>query len=300
MGIEGGTQAATAAEKAQARYNIIMRATTDAHGMAAKEVDSYTSVTKGLNGAMLDLKVAVGENLLPTMTDLKIALTDLVQATTEAVEKDNLWHEAIALGIITVSEYGNKLSDLTLKHQYTNEELEELIAKFKEENGIVDDVASSVNELAVKQQSLAGAMDEATAAQQRLEAAQQSWMTNTANQVDNALKNLNVGSEQYTAALGIIDNQMGTNKVSELEQTERINALVAEYKKTGDLIAFGDALYKLKNDYMPDTTEEVKKAQAAVRDLRVEIEELRAEAAVPIVVKVEVEQSGDLELPGNP
>lgn len=56
--------------KAQARLNIIMRASADAQGAAVREADSYTNTLKAWDAAVLDLKVALGEQLIPAMTQL--------------------------------------------------------------------------------------------------------------------------------------------------------------------------------------------------------------------------------------
>lgn len=289
MGIRGGTQAATEAEKVIARYNIIMRATADAHGQATLEADSYSNVTKGLEAAMMDLKVAVGDRLIPAMTDFKKATTEVVETITENITRTNLMTEAQQLGLISMQDYILSVRFHTDAISMTNEELAELIYKHREENGLLDELGGNINEVAAAEQQLAGAIDQATAAQRSLEAAQQSWMNNTANQVESALKNLNMPAEGYTNALKQIDTVMGTNKVNEKEQADRIKAITDEYGKTGNVIAFGDALYKLKNDYMPETTEELEKARSKVEQLRDELDELRREAEDPIRIKVEVE-----------
>lgn len=294
MGIRGGTQAATEAEKVIARYNIIMRATADAQGQATLEADSYTNVSKGLEAAMMDLKVAVGDSTMPAMTKLKSALTDLVVGTTENINRERLLREAYELGAITQEYYRDAKHRASMQDETSAEKLEKLIQKYKEENGIVDEAGASVDELTFKQQEHAKAIDEVTAAQKSLEAAQQSWMNNTANQVESALKNLNMPAEGYTNALKQIDTVMGTNKVNEKEQADRIKAITDEYGKTGNVIAFGDALYKLKNDYMPETTKELEKARDAVQELEDKIISLKREVEEEIAIKVVVQQTGNL------
>lgn len=77
------TGAALETAKAQARLNIIMRASADAQGAAVREADSYTNTLKAWDAAVLDLKVSVGEVLLPAMTGLTeaaIGLTNVMQA----------------------------------------------------------------------------------------------------------------------------------------------------------------------------------------------------------------------------
>ena len=65
MGIRGGTKAATDAEKAQARMNIIMRATTDAQGDAARTAGSFSNQMKALEADAKELAESIGADLLP-------------------------------------------------------------------------------------------------------------------------------------------------------------------------------------------------------------------------------------------
>ena len=65
MGIEGGTKAATDAEKAQARLNIIMGATADVQGAAAREADGFANQMKALEADAKELGESFGADLLP-------------------------------------------------------------------------------------------------------------------------------------------------------------------------------------------------------------------------------------------
>lgn len=73
------TGAALETAKAQARLNIIMRASADAQGAAVREADSYANTLKAWDAAVLDLKVSVGEGLLPAMTGLTEAAIKLAK-----------------------------------------------------------------------------------------------------------------------------------------------------------------------------------------------------------------------------
>ena len=70
LGAENLTGAALETAKAQARLNVIMRATADAQGAAVREADSYANVLKAWDAAVKDLKVALGDELLPTMVEI--------------------------------------------------------------------------------------------------------------------------------------------------------------------------------------------------------------------------------------
>jgi len=80
-GIKGGSTAATEAEKAHARMAIIMRATKDAQGDAARTSGSLENQLKGLKAELKESAIAAGQALVPALEDLapvaKEALQDL-------------------------------------------------------------------------------------------------------------------------------------------------------------------------------------------------------------------------------
>jgi hypothetical protein len=65
MGIEGGTAAATNAQKAQARMNLIMAATTDAQGDAVRTADSFSNQMKALQADLKEVSEVIGAKILP-------------------------------------------------------------------------------------------------------------------------------------------------------------------------------------------------------------------------------------------
>ena len=79
MGADNLTGAQLELAKAQARVNIIMRASADAQGAAVREADSYANTLKAFDAAVLELKVSIGEGLLPLMTELAETAIDIVQ-----------------------------------------------------------------------------------------------------------------------------------------------------------------------------------------------------------------------------
>ena len=76
MGIEGGTEAATDAEKAQARLNLVMQATTDVQGAAAREADGLANQTKALTADLKELGEGFGQILMPMARDLISVVRD--------------------------------------------------------------------------------------------------------------------------------------------------------------------------------------------------------------------------------
>lgn len=297
MGIEGGTQAATEAEKVQARYNIIMESTADAHGAAAREADSYTNVSKGLEAAMLDLQIAVGQQLIPTMTTYKRILTDVVTGITENIERSSLLKEAYEAGIITQEEYRDATYSASAASEYSVEKLQELIAAYEEENNVIIDTQGYLEELTVAEGNYQGALDEVTAAQRDLEAAQQGWLKSTANEVVSALQGLDSSAGDYMAALAAIDDVYGTSEQAEQIHKDRVREIVDQYGQTGNIDDFKAALQGLADDEMPATTESLEKAREKADELYRVLEDLKNMGK--ITVEVEYIQSGSYGMPAS-
>jgi hypothetical protein len=75
-GIRGGSEAATEAEKAQARLAIIMRATGDAQGDAARTSGSLENQLRGLKAELTEIAVGAGKALVPALEKLTPVLKD--------------------------------------------------------------------------------------------------------------------------------------------------------------------------------------------------------------------------------
>lgn len=70
MGIQGGVNAASQAEKSQATYNLIMKQTADAQGDAERTSGSWANQMVALKNRFEETKTAVGMGLLPVITPL--------------------------------------------------------------------------------------------------------------------------------------------------------------------------------------------------------------------------------------
>lgn len=83
MGVKENAQDVDNATKVQARMNLILAGTTDAHGDAARTSDSFANSSKALNAALEELMVAVVMPLLPALTDMVQGFTDATTSTQE-------------------------------------------------------------------------------------------------------------------------------------------------------------------------------------------------------------------------
>lgn len=86
MGITKSYKEVDIASKVQARYNLIVAGTSDAHGDAARTAGSYANLSKGLDGELQRLAKSVGDMLLPSMKNLVITTRDAVKEFRQFVD----------------------------------------------------------------------------------------------------------------------------------------------------------------------------------------------------------------------
>ena len=94
MGITKAMTQVTAAEKVQARYNLIMKGTTDAHGDAARTAESYANRVKAMEASTDRLRKALGDKLMPLFTSLVIKATEVADSFTEMLTAGDIVSEA--------------------------------------------------------------------------------------------------------------------------------------------------------------------------------------------------------------
>lgn len=83
-GLWDGVGALDAQTKAQAILGITLASTTDAQGDAARTADGFANSTRGLQDAVLEAQIALGQRLLPTASDLTQVLSqELVPAVAD-------------------------------------------------------------------------------------------------------------------------------------------------------------------------------------------------------------------------
>lgn len=70
LGFDGVAIEASQSQKVLARYNIIMRQTADAQGDAVRTSQFFENQTRGLAATIRDIRIAIGNQLLPTATEL--------------------------------------------------------------------------------------------------------------------------------------------------------------------------------------------------------------------------------------
>ncbi len=70
LGFKGGIVEATQGQKVLARFSLIMKQTSDAQGDAVRTAGSFENQTKALGATIKDVRVEIGQRLLPVATRL--------------------------------------------------------------------------------------------------------------------------------------------------------------------------------------------------------------------------------------
>ena len=77
LGFKGGIVAATQGQKVLARFSLIMRQTSDAQGDAVRTAANFENQTKGLGATITDIRVEIGQRLLPVATRMVQKIREL-------------------------------------------------------------------------------------------------------------------------------------------------------------------------------------------------------------------------------
>ena len=115
MGITKSANEVTNAEKVQARLNLLLAGTSDAHGDATKTSGSFANTTKALNSALNELSVDVMTPMLPKLTKMVegfIDATDSARSFFHAIGMLNRDLSTVALRQDRIAEIETKLSEI--------------------------------------------------------------------------------------------------------------------------------------------------------------------------------------------
>lgn len=223
MGVTGGMEAATEAEKAIARYNIILDRTADSHGAAEKEAGSYANVTKGLDAAMLDLKATIGAALLPSMVELKKTQTELIRGLTENIERTMLLDRAEQANILTKKELRRAAYSVGDADKYSNEQLTELWLNYEKSQISIINMSTSYEDYVRIAKEVNGTLVEMTELQYAEIVASQEAMATDARQTENLL-----AQKEAMDDIKFGMNSLAKSKKDYTEKTEDLQKEAAE------------------------------------------------------------------------
>jgi hypothetical protein len=125
MGINKTAEDVTNAEKVQARLNLIIAGTADAHGDAIETSGSFANTSKALSSALDELTVAVMMPMLPVLTDMVKGLTNAVKATQDFLRVIGL----IPKDLSTVIKQNEEIARLYSKEAQILDKLDKVVDK---------------------------------------------------------------------------------------------------------------------------------------------------------------------------
>lgn len=159
MGIEGDWAKLDNATKTQVRFNYLMQQTADMQGDFAKTSESYSNQMRLLQENMAELKLTVGESLLPVLTNLTIWFNSLFGAGEDGAETmkdmgtalgqtyatiDSTAANALALveALAKMEEQGVDTAD---EQSVWNELLTDLSGTLPEISSLINDTTGALN-----------------------------------------------------------------------------------------------------------------------------------------------------------
>lgn len=247
--------------KAQARINIIMRSSADAQGAAVREADSYANTLKAFDAAVLELKVSLGEGLLPMMTDLAQQVIIIVNAlngqyagsllaANDANRKAGMSARELASdlrGVVDeLLESGNALDKARISQGQ--------IGNYKEVRNVFADIANQSGDLAEFEQLF----NEIGLSTSYLNQEGQAWIL-TAEQIIENFYNATVAASEYEAMLrGVAQADQAMLNSATIGGFDKAALSIEDFsdKAIRGLQRYADALAKTKT-----ATEEARQAQ---------------------------------------
>lgn len=233
---------------------------------------------------------------IESFATLFIDKQSLMQASTEELS------QAILASATSYAQYTEVMRQADLE-MYTVSELQYNLSRGLDITGAsAQAAAGNMDQLAASTMAGSEAMDILVASARKsqtqlqglvqeydsLQQSMQSWITETASQVQNGLNQwLPESSERYRQALAALDSVMNTNYLSQLQQRESIQALTREYARTGDLDAFTTGLKRIKDEGLADMQEKLEEVTQKAQDLYDKLMQLPAELRIQINFDVE-------------
>lgn len=146
LGLWDGKGAIDAQAKAQAILSLTLKGTVDAQGDAIRTADSYANKQRALEAATLDLKVAVGEGLVPALAEATSAMIPYINAITENLTVEQEWQDAVNRGIISQREYQYQFDNNADIFDRNSEAYKYLLMRVRVfDSGLQDNEATVVN-----------------------------------------------------------------------------------------------------------------------------------------------------------
>jgi hypothetical protein len=275
---------------------------------AAKErAEEYRLAMDAWNDAIMGAKYALAEELIPAMTDFINAQIDGAAAVEEGFGKiEGLGGAYTNIAIaqkeaaIAAGEWGSSAREAGQAARYANDNVEDLTGSTnmseRAQNAYaarLKAAAAAVNEQAAAADKLRDIQDRLKTATDELAAAQQNWNESTGSDVVAQLEAAGVKGSRYEDALAAIDDTYGTGFGIQNDYKNDLQAMVAEYAKSGNIEEFKRKLSELEETYKP-LDEAIAAALKHTQELNSELNSIPPRKDVWIYIhRVEIDEEGD-------
>jgi len=135
----------TAAEKVQARLNLITKGTTDAQGDAIRTAESYANTSKRLGAVVTDTVTILGDRFTPTAGRAKSGLIDLLYTVQDLIKVP--LEDKIRAEMIEFNSLAQAVADANTPAGVRAELIDELQGKFGKYLGDLDLEKASYDEI---------------------------------------------------------------------------------------------------------------------------------------------------------
>lgn len=257
----------TAEEQKMALLNATLEAGNTLIEQAGGNADSAADSFARLNTAWQNAADTASTQLAPATSYLADLLVDRLNKGSEytAQVQENLRHnfsETAAQMDIAANAAGNWIVQqrgAVTATESLAETVQATSTTLSEGTGLIWNQVPPMAALRREAQGLAEALDAA-------KVAQQGWAESAATDLQAGLEQAGVKGEDLRAALGVVDEQLGTSQITAFDYRNAVQQITEEFSKTGDVAAFGDAIEGLADQFGP-ATEKIADLETRLRNV---------------------------------
>ena len=240
----------------------------------------YKEAMDSLNDSVDSIVYNMGMQLLPILVDILVPIAEFIQLQNEQKVSNDEFAAGIAKDAESFDEFKQSLLDSREAMNMTFMDVQTSTGwlgvyseAFYELNHAQKEATTSTENIDLATSNYQTAVENLQTAQENLESSQNSWLENTANDVQRALEDLKLPAEQYAAALLVIDEVYGTSKTAEAEHEAKVKEIAQAYFDSGgDVNNFATDLAGLRDEEIPTTTDEIEILRKKVVELGNELD----------------------------
>ncbi len=268
--LEQGAEGIKAAGEEAEALGLVL---TETDVKAARE---FEIAMDNLGDVVQGLQFSVGNALIPTLTQAASTLQLLLTWNQQVAAAVDQHKQSVLTNSETYAAYVAEMERVAGASGGVNSNFTALIDKQNilsesafnaasaaarigdEEDKLKDstyNAAAAMGEAESKTYDLSASLAELEQHTKDVQKAQEAWGESTATDIQRALEDAEIKGTEYEAALSVIDSTLGTSKLNQEQYDKKMQAIVDQFKKTGDINAFRDGINQLKDAFGPAAQE---------------------------------------------